>query len=291
MPRGRRPRERGQLRFSPQPPARNRWRTKESELPRRGTSRALASLQMSEARAAALCPYPCVTIRLRRVLLRRNWRHETWDLRLPISDCRLPELIEDHAKQSTIGNRKSNVVVAVVHSFRRDVRLFDRPSFRALEPTHVRYGGSVTAHGNQFGGDGHGNLFGSDGTDVQSNRRVHSVEQVRRQSLLLQRFEDLDHLALGSDHADVAGRGLHRPAQDPHVVAMAAGDNDDVRRLSWVQLACGFIEVEGVNFVGVWKSFLGRVGTAIVSHDEVETGIRSYPAKIDSYVTCTEKIK
>ena len=149
----------------------------------------------------------------------------------------------------------------------------------------------MTAHGNQFGGDGHGNLFGSDGTDVQSNRRAHAVEQVRRQSLLLQRFEDLDHLALGSDHADVAGRSLHRPAQDAHVIAMAAGDNDDVRRLSWVQLARGFVEVEGVHLVGFWKSFLGRVGTAIVGNDEVETCIRCYPAKIDSYVTCTEKVK
>src|SRR5579863_2603682 len=94
---------------------------------------------------------------------------------------------------------------------------------RFLEPAQVRQRGrGLPAHGDQFGSNGNGDLFGCDGADIETDGGVHSVEKVRRKALVAQGLENLDHFALRSDHADIAGSGLHGPAQEAHVVAVAA---------------------------------------------------------------------
>ena len=57
-------------------------------------------------------------------------------------------------------------------------------------------------------------LLGRDGANVESDRCVDAVEQMRGHAFLLQRFKDADHFALRADHSDIAGASLHRPAQD-----------------------------------------------------------------------------
>ena len=73
---------------------------------------------------------------------------------------------------------------------------------------------------------------------------------MRWQTFLLQLFEDGDGLPLRPNHAHVARRSLHRPAQHPHIVAVSARHDHDVRRLAGRKLGSGFIEIVGDDLEG-----------------------------------------
>src|SRR5271155_3170055 len=135
------------------------------------------------------------------------------------------------------------------------------------------------------------NLLGGDGADVESDGGVDLVEEMGGYAFLPQRFKDSNHFALGADHPDVAGAGLHGPAQQTHVVAMTAGDDDDVGSFVGIKLLRRLIEIKRMYFAGGREAFLGRVGGAVVGDDGVETCIRGHLTKICSYVTCAENIK
>src|SRR5580704_1502271 len=160
------------------------------------------------------------------------------------------------------------------------------------EPAHVGQASTrVPANRNQLCRDGNRNLLRGDGADVESDGRVNPVKQMRRHAFLLQRLEDLDHLALGADHADIAGASLHRPAQHAHVVAVTASDNNDVGGLVRLERAGGFVEVERMHFASRRKAFLSGVGGSIVGNDEVKARISGNLAKVYRYMTCTKNIK
>src|SRR5271166_1486048 len=120
---------------------------------------------------------------------------------------------------------------------------------------------------------------------------MNPVKQVCGYSFFQQRLKNLDHLALRSDHADIAGARLHGPAQDAHVVAMAASDDDDVGSLVRFELLDSLVEIQRMNFASGGKAFLGRVGGSVVGNDGVKTGIGCRLTKIGSNVTCAEYIK
>ena len=94
----------------------------------------------------------------------------------------------------------------------------------AVEPAHVRQGAfGVAAHGDELGEDGDGDLFGRDGADIEPNGRMHAIEELGLEAFAGEFAKDGDGFAFGTHHADVARGGLHGPAQDAHVVAVAAG--------------------------------------------------------------------
>jgi hypothetical protein len=62
----------------------------------------------------------------------------------------------------------------------------------------------MPAKRNQLRGDRNRDLFGRDSTNVESDGRMHTFKQMRRQTFLLQSLENSNHFALGSDHANVA---------------------------------------------------------------------------------------
>src|SRR5271165_2238943 len=132
----------------------------------------------------------------------------------------------------------------------------------------------MSADRNQLRRDGNGDLFWGDGANIQANRCVNTVEKMRRYTFLAQRLEDLHDLTFRTDHAHVAGARLHGPAQDAHIVAMAACDDHDVGRLVRVELLRSLIEIEGVNLAGGGEAFLGGVGGAVVSHHDVKSCAR-----------------
>src|SRR4029077_19086609 len=149
----------------------------------------------------------------------------------------------------------------------------------------------MAAKRDQFGSDRHGDLLRGHGPDIESDRRMNPAEQMSGQALFLQRLKDTDDLALGADHADVARTRLHGPAQDAHVVAVAASDNHNIGRFVGLELPHSLIELERVYFAGGREALLGSVRRTVVGDDNVEAGWDRCPAKIDRHMTCTEKVK
>ena len=109
---------------------------------------------------------------------------------------------------------------------------------------------------------------------------MYALKKMPRQTFRLERLRYLDDFPLGTDHADVAGTCFDRPPQDPHVVAVAAGDDDDVRRLVRIEPLNRLTEIHRVHFAGVREALFGRIGGPIIGHNDVEPGRSSRPAKI-----------
>src|SRR5271166_5902194 len=117
-------------------------------------------------------------------------------------------------------------------------------SLPAMEPAHVgQIALYLSSFRDQFRGDRYGNFFRSNRSNIQSDGRMDSVEEMRGQSFRLQLFENSDCLSFRSDHSDVTRWSLHRPAQHSHIVAMAARDDHDVRRLGGRKLRCRLLEI------------------------------------------------
>ena len=89
----------------------------------------------------------------------------------------------------------------------------------------------VASHRDQFGRYSDCDFFRRYGPNVQSNGSMHTLEEVGRQTFFLQFLENSNRLALGTYHANVACGSVYRPAQDAHIVAVAAGDDHNVRGL------------------------------------------------------------
>src|SRR5216684_1510599 len=151
--------------------------------------------------------------------------------------------------------------------------------------------GRVSPNRDQFSGNGYGDFLRSDGSDVETNRRMHPIEKVGRHTFLLKRLENLNDLALGADHADIAGTSLNGPAEDTHIVSMAAGNDDDIRRFVGIQMLHGLVEVFRMNLASRWETLFGGEGSAVIGDNHVKSGIGSRLGKIDGNVACAENIK
>ena len=95
-----------------------------------------------------------------------------------------------------------------------------------------------------------------------------------RKAFFGQLAENGDGLALRADHSDVAGLSLHRPAQHAHVVAMAARNDDDVRRFTGASVAPSRFEVFGDYFFGFGKAFAVGVGVAVIDYGHIKASAR-----------------
>src|ERR1700736_6782408 len=151
--------------------------------------------------------------------------------------------------------------------------------------------GRVAADGDQFSGNSYGDFFGSNGSDIDTNRSMHAVEKMSRDTVLLERLENLDDLALGADHADIARTSLNRPAEYAHVVSVATGHDDDVRRLVGIQMLHGLIEVFCIDRPSGWEAFLGGEGAPVIGDNNVEACMGSRLGKIDGDMARAENIK
>src|SRR6266576_2700753 len=149
----------------------------------------------------------------------------------------------------------------------------------------------MPAKRDQLGSDRYGDLLRGYGPDIEPDRRMNPVEKMRGQALFLQRLKDTDHLTLGTNHPNVASARLHSPAQDAHVVAVAASDNYDIGRFVGIELPHRLIELECMYLAGGRKAFLGGVRRAVVGDDNVEPGWHRCSTKVDRHMTCTEKVK
>src|ERR1700689_1855274 len=106
-----------------------------------------------------------------------------------------------------------------------------------------------------------------------------------------QRLKDLNHLAPGADHADVAGASLHRPAQDAHVVTMPSSNDDNIGSLVRIKFLNSLIKIQSIHFTGRWEPLFGSVGGAIIRDNDLEARISRNLTKIDCNMACTENIK
>src|SRR5258708_26637711 len=118
-------------------------------------------------------------------------------------------------------------------------------------------GGCLAADCNQFGSNGYGDFLRSDGSDIETDRSMHPVEKMRGNTFLLERLENLDDLALGADHANIAGTSLNGPPENAHIVSMTARNDDDIRRLVWIQMLHGPVEVLRIYFASGWETQCG----------------------------------
>jgi len=109
---------------------------------------------------------------------------------------------------------------------------------------------------------------------------VHAVKQMLGDAFVPQVLENLDYLALRPNHANVARLGLHRPAQHPHIVAMSASHDHNVRRLIGREPGHGLLEILCDHFFGVGKTIAAGVGIAVINHDHLKTGSASHFVKI-----------
>ena len=89
----------------------------------------------------------------------------------------------------------------------------------------------------------------SSGVTAPMSRPTGECTRSKSSGLSLQRqfAEDGDGFAVGADHADVARRGLHGPAQNAHVVAMAARGDDDVGRFAGSEFGESLVKVAAMT--------------------------------------------
>src|SRR5260370_24757751 len=107
----------------------------------------------------------------------------------------------------------------------------------------------------------------------------------------LQLFEDGDRLPLRPNHPYVTRRSLHRPAQHPHIVAVPARDDHDVRRFAGRELRRGLVEIFGDHLLCLGEPFAIRVGLSIIYYGDVKPGNASNFVKACRYVTSAETLK
>src|SRR5438270_10188890 len=155
--------------------------------------------------------------------------------------------------------------------FRFDAGCIDVRFLRRI--THVRQDGvATTPYSNKLGRNRHGDFFRRNRADVETYGRVDTLKQVARHAFFLQFLVDGDNFSFGPDHTDVARRSLDRPAQHTHVVAVTAGDNDNVGRFGRLDVGHGFVEIVGMDFAGIGKTFAVGIALAIVDDYDIETG-------------------
>src|SRR5258708_6927473 len=150
---------------------------------------------------------------------------------------------------------------------------------------------SLTRKSNQVCGNGDCNLFRRDRANVDANRRMYPIEQIRGQAFFAQSLENLDLFAFGANHSDITRARLNPPTQQTHVIAMASSNDDNIRRLVGIEFFRDLIELKRVHFMSCGESLLRSVRGTIVGDDDFKSRIRSRLTKIESYVTCTENVK
>ena len=114
---------------------------------------------------------------------------------------------------------------------------------------------------------------------------------MRGQTFLLQLLEDGDGLPLRPNHAYVARRSLHCPAQHSHIVAVPARDDHDIRRLAGRELRRSLVEIFGDHLPRLGKAFAVGVGFAIVDHRDVESGDACNLVEACGYVAGAKNIE
>src|SRR5437868_5474857 len=119
---------------------------------------------------------------------------------------------------------------------------------RFRERAPIRTG--VAPHRNHFSDHGDGNLFGHNRANLEAHWREDTLEEVPGNTFFLKLLDHSDHLALAPDHRDIASGRFDGPAQDAHVVAMAACDDHEVTRAVYRKLWEHTLILFGVDLVG-----------------------------------------
>ena len=144
---------------------------------------------------------------------------------------------------------------------------------REQRQAEIAPGGSgLAANGNHFGDDGDGDFLGGKGSDVEAHGGVDPFEGGAGESFLFEFLDNADDLTLAADHGDVAGRGGDGPAEDAHVVLVAAGDDDEVAVRIDGEAGEEILVFAGEGFGGVGESFFVGEGFAVVGDGDVKAG-------------------
>src|SRR5579863_6677730 len=104
---------------------------------------------------------------------------------------------------------------------------------------------------------------------------MDALEKLRIEAFARELAKHGDGFSLGADHSDVACRCLHCPAQNAHVVAMAASGDDDIGGLGGNQVLQRLIEVFGDDFACIGETLRVGVRLTIVCNDAVEASVAS----------------
>src|ERR1017187_881293 len=88
--------------------------------------------------------------------------------------------------------------------------------------------GTSAADGDQLSHDGDGDLLRHGRANLQANGSEDALEALPRSAFRLQLLKDSEHLAARADHSDVMRGRIQSPAENAHIVAVAASDDDDI---------------------------------------------------------------
>ena len=100
-------------------------------------------------------------------------------------------------------------------------------------PLHRQVRGVAVAelavlHGDQLRQDADGDLLRCDRADVQADRRMHALQALAGDAVLLQRVVDAGDLRAAADQAEIPEVPRREGAQRLEIVGVAARDDDDV---------------------------------------------------------------
>jgi len=161
-----------------------------------------------------------------------------------------------------------------------------------MKPAHVRkWALHTTAYGNEFRCNGDRDFFRSDRADVEADGSVHTLEKFCGETFLLELAKDGYGFALRTDHPNVAGRRLHGPAENAHIVAVSTCHDYDVFRVGGREFCHCLIEVFRNYFASFGKTLAVRVKLAVIDDDRVESSALGGFIKGLRDVTCAENIK
>jgi len=135
---------------------------------------------------------------------------------------------------------------------------------------------AAPANCDQFGYNRDCNLLGGNCGDIKTYRRKDSLEILCRNAVCFQLLENRQHLAAGTDHADVLCLRINGPAKYVHIVAMTAGNNDSVAAVAGQQTRHNFFHITRMNLICFWKALAVGIKLAIIRNDGFKTGQRCH---------------
>lgn len=149
----------------------------------------------------------------------------------------------------------------------------------------------ISARRNQLRHDRDRNLLRCDRANLQSHGRVHVLKLLERNAFFFKFLVNRDHLTLRPDHANIASRRAHRPAQYPQVIAMSAGHDHDISRLADLQPLAGLVKIIGNHLACCRKTLPIRITVAIVHNRNIEACNLRHMVEAIRHVACAEDVK
>ena len=163
--------------------------------------------------------------------------------------------------------------------FRRGVaafrlRLWDFALGRRGDLAHVAHrrtrGVRLADGGDHFGDDRNGDFLRRHRADVQADGRVDAGELLVADPVQFQLAVDELHLTPRSDHADVGGGRIHRPAQRARVERVAARGDEDERAAVRLQRRQRRLRFPGVDRARVGEALLVGELRPVVDHLDLD---------------------